>query len=97
MNDKPSMYSSSPGVLHLFSAVSRLHAVHSHGLSPLPKSTFPTTASPGITQLLPDILEHCGNLSLLFLGLFEAFLALVWRGIGTAVEMEDEFLGQLGD
>lgn len=52
---------------------------------------------PRITQLLPDIPEHCSNLSLFFLGLFEVFLALVRLGIGTAVEVEDEFLGQLGD
>lgn len=82
----------------LLSAVShpRTHT-HSHGLSPFPKSTFPIMTDPRITQLLPDIPEHCSNLSLFFLGLFEVFLALVRLGIGTAVEVEDEFLGQLGD
>lgn len=85
-------------VFYIFSApCPASHAVHSHGLSPLPKSTFPATTSPGSTQLLPDIVEHCGNFPLLFLGLFEVFLALVWLGIGPAVEVEDEFLGQLGD
>lgn len=83
----------------LLSAVPHPHPAHthSHGLSPFPKSTFPIMTGPCITQLLPDIPEHCSNLSLLFLGLFQVFLALVRLGIGTAVEVEDEFLGQLGD
>lgn len=97
MNDRPSMYSSSPGVLP---SPQRRHTpphTHSHGLFPFPKSIFPTLTDCCITQLLPDIPKQCGNLSLLFLCLFQVFQALVRLGIGTAVEVEDEFLGQLCD
>lgn len=70
---------------------------HPHGLSPLPEPTFPTFTRPSIAQLLSDILEHCSNLSFLFLGLVDVFLTLSWLGSGSSVEVEDEFLGQLGD
>lgn len=83
--------------LHQDNAIIAKADHNSHGLSPLPKSTCPTFTRPSIAQLLPDRLEHFSNLSFLFLSLSDVFLSLSWLGSGSSVEVEDEFLGQLGD